>query len=687
MANHLAGSKSLYLRQHAENPVDWYPWGEDAFRLADQLQRPIFLSIGYSSCHWCHIMEHECFIDEAIAAVLNENFISVKVDREERPDVDDTYMAAVQLASGHGGWPMSLFLTPDKKPFFAGTYIPRDSRGSHPGFLDIAQQVAGLWNSKRSLIEKQAEDFAVAVEAAMQRRLDTAVPKEWSRDQALHAYKELVETFDERSAGFGRAPKFPPHTALSYLLTVAETETRDPEVQRSALRMVFQTLLQMSAGGIHDHVGGGFHRYSTDSIWLLPHFEKMLYDNALLLRLYARAAGLASLYSPPLTERFAATASSIASWLMREMKLPAGIFAAALDADSEGEEGKFYLWSQAEIERLLGQDAPAFCSAYGVKPEGNYSDEATGQLTGLNVLNGLTDPGQFREALTKLLSARDLRPKPSRDDKGLVGWNGLLISAFSAAGLLDQARQIARVILQAEQDCGNLPRSLYADEACGTGFLEDFAAFSCGLYDLSKADGDDQWSLEAKRLTLEMVRLFWDESRGCFTMPGSDHEKLFGQQVPVTDSPIPSGNALAISCLIDSGDIERASRCLASLRGWMDPFPGATEALYESGLHLLSQTGLEPGNLIAVSLERHEIRYQEFSGSLRLSLAAEYTFDSPPVVETNLLDPEVELDGEKILLKGGWPEGCKQLRVQVTYSACRKELCLPARTAEFSFDV
>ena len=381
MPNRLAQSSSPYLRQHAENPVEWFEWGGEAFASAREQGKPIFLSVGYSSCHWCHVMAHESFEDFEVASVLNRSYVSIKVDREERPDVDEAYMTAVQLQSGRGGWPMTVLMTPNGDPFFAGTYFPKQDRGQYPGFLSILRQIEELWTRDRAKVEEAARDFRDSLEEALRRPAPTA---SGTLDAAFleRAIETIAAEFDPVHGGFGGAPKFPPHTTLKFLLAAAESPLLNPDTRERAREMAHQTLEQIALGGIHDHVGGGFHRYSTDAVWLVPHFEKMLYDNALLLGNFSRAAKQSE---GARRELFESAAKGIVRWLREEMTTSDGLFGSALDADSEGEEGKFYVWTKAEIEAALGDRADEFCQAYDITEEGNYRDEATGRPTGANI--------------------------------------------------------------------------------------------------------------------------------------------------------------------------------------------------------------------------------------------------------------------------------------------------------------
>ena len=608
MPNRLASSTSPYLLQHAENPVDWHPWGEEAFELAKQLDRPVFLSVGYSSCHWCHVMAHESFEDDGVAAILNEKFVCVKVDREERPDVDEVYMTAVQLMSGRGGWPMSIFMTPDRKPFMTGTYWPREDRQGQPGFKTICTQIAMAWETKRAQVDESANQVADALEEAL---TASAPQSEIKIGQELidSAVEALVDSFDQVNGGFGTAPKFPPHTAIEFLLRYALHPAKEPEMQEGAISVALFTLRSMVLGGIHDHVGGGFHRYSTDEAWLLPHFEKMLYDNALMLGNLAQAAGIAAELEPGLSQMFARAAQGIIDWLMRGMISDQSVFFSALDADSEGEEGKFYTWTVDEINTILKHHAPVFMDAYQMQPDGNFEDEATHKKTGANILHLKEDmTPQFEQELEMLRLERETRVKPGLDDKALVGWNGLMIGALSDAGMWPLAQNAVVGILSAEKTLGQLPHQIAQGQPTGLAYLDDYAYLIQGLLKLAMcvsfleqhnelpAQGIPSEALlaQAIRLTREMVAMFYDEENGGFFATSDQHEKLFGRTKPVFDQPTPSANAIAIRCLIQLGDEARARKSLNALTGWMARAPQATEALYTAAISLIAGFPEEP---------------------------------------------------------------------------------------------
>jgi uncharacterized protein YyaL (SSP411 family) len=603
MPNRLANESSPYLRQHQNNPVDWFPWGEEAFAKAEAEDKPIFLSVGYSSCHWCHVMEHESFEDDEVAALLNRNFVSVKVDREERPDVDEAYMLAVQLSSGRGGWPMSVFMTPDRKPVFAGTYFPKEDRGQYPGFLTILRELDKVWRNDRAKTLETAEQFVQAMTQSIGQELegDAAV----GPDLYDACVRALSLDFDEEFGGFGQAPKFPPHTAIEFLLNFALIEEAPEELRQVASDMALASLHRMALGGIHDHVGGGFHRYSTDERWLVPHFEKMLYDNALLLGNYARAASLCHEEMPEMEELFSRTADGIVRWLKSEMTSPEGLFYSALDADSEGEEGKYYTWSEKEIRESLGTDADAFCEAFQIHSGGNFRDEATGEPTGTNIPHLLESFGdRFEGALGILRERRANRIRPGLDDKAIVGWNGLMIGALAEAGELKMAERAAEALLKFEEGFGSLPRQIAGATAKGRGFLEDYAYLADGLMALAHAKSlfeetfpersegrpSTEWFEEGERLGLAMIERFYDRQRGGFFATDSEHEALFGRSKPVFDQPMPSANGIAIRVLIEMGEDDLARQSLENCKGWMARAPQATEALH------LAAMGLGPGS-------------------------------------------------------------------------------------------
>ncbi len=561
MANRLQNSGSLYLRQHADQPVDWWPWGQEAHAEAQRRDVPILLSVGYSACHWCHVMAHESFDDPEIAARLNESFVCIKLDREERPDVDDLYMTAVQLTSGRGGWPMTLFLTPSLEPFFAGTYFPKEDRDRYPGFRTIVERVAEAWQKNRAAIYETAKELSENVEDALG-RMPKVVDRSLEYWTSKYVTDRLREDFDETNAGFGTAPKFPPHSALEFFRL-----TGDPEVQ--ALRTF--TLQRMVRGGIFDQVGGGFHRYSTDAEWRLPHFEKMLYDNALLLKELGHETD---------SELVRAREKTVA-WLTTEMQMEDGTFASALDADSpevEGghaEEGMYYTWTFAELEGLLASDELELMrSHFDLRPEGNYHEEATREISGRNLFSSSEPlPKALPTVLERLVPVRNQRPRPNRDDKRIAAWNGLVISGLVASGEIEVAARCGEVWRQ-NLGCHQLTEA--GPE--GKPFLDDVSHLGMAFLDLFEATNDRQWHASA-RLLVEQLREFEDTEFGGFWLARNDSMDLFARSKPVFDTPIPSANATAIRLLLRIGQTERAAFHLSRLCDWVQKAPGACEAL------------------------------------------------------------------------------------------------------------
>jgi uncharacterized protein YyaL (SSP411 family) len=590
--NRLGRESSPYLRQHATNPVDWYPWGHEALERARRLDRPIFLSVGYSACHWCHVMEHESFEDPEIARILNDNFVCIKVDREERPDLDQIYMAAVQMLTGQGGWPMSVFLTPDLRPFTGGTYFPPDDRYGRPGFRRILIMLADAWRTRRAEIDQAAGEITEHLQAFG--RLEPGAG-ELTADLLRQAAHRLGRAADRSHGGFGSAPKFPHPMDLRVLLR-AWRRFGDED----ALHIVRLTLDRMAMGGIYDHLGGGFARYSTDARWLVPHFEKMLYDNALLTVCYLEA------YQASGEPFYREVVEETLAWVMRDMTSPEGPFYSTLDADSEGEEGKYYVWTEEEIERVLGkEDAALFCSVYGVEPDGNWEDphhpggaknilHRTKTFEQCARLYGTPEP-QLREFLSRararLLEVRGWRVPPGKDDKVLTSWNGLMIAAFAlAAQVLDRpayaaaaARAADFLLTRLRGPDGRLLRTWSAgSQPKLNGYLEDYAYLIDALVTLYEATFDARWIREALALADVMVEQFWDPAEGGFFYTGRDHEALIARGKDPHDNATPSGNAMAVTGLLrlvkltgraDLGD--KAEATLRLYRGLLSSQPAA----------------------------------------------------------------------------------------------------------------
>jgi uncharacterized protein YyaL (SSP411 family) len=551
--NRLVHESSPYLKQHAHNPVNWYPWGPEALQRARELDRPIFLSVGYSACHWCHVMEHESFENEEIGKLLNEHFVSIKVDREERPDIDQIYMSAVQLLTRQGGWPMSVFLATDLKPFYGGTYYPPDDRYGRPGFKRLLLAIADAWKNRRAELLEQAGQITLGIQESMQ------VPSgvgELTPTLLENAGRQLGRAFDSVHGGFGSAPKFPHAVELRLLLRLWQ---RFGDEQ--ALDMARLTLDKMAMGGMYDHLGGGFHRYSTDERWLAPHFEKMLYDNALLTQAYLEA------YQATGSPFYRRVVEETLDYVLREMTSPAGAFYSTQDADSEGVEGKFYVWTQAEVEQVLGQEAAKlFCAVYDVTPHGNWeghsilfrsrSDEQEAKLLKLDVQ---ALQSQLADARRKLLAVRDQRIWPGRDEKILTSWNGLMIAAFAeAAAVLEQPRYAEAASRAAEflltkmrAPNGRLLRTASVGGVAKlNAYLEDYAYLGNALVSLYEATFETRWLEASLQLSEVMLEQFWDQAEGGFYFTSQDHEALIARVKDVQDHSTPSGNSMAVTMLL-----------------------------------------------------------------------------------------------------------------------------------------
>ena len=526
MPNRLAEETSPYLLQHKDNPVDWYPWGEEALARARAEDRPILVSIGYSACHWCHVMERESFEDPEIARLMNEHFVCVKVDREERPDIDAIYMDAVQAITGHGGWPLNAFLTPDGVPFHAGTYFPPQPRHGMPAWPQVLEAVARAWDERRDQVRQQAPRIVARLQGAAHLEAADSELESIDLDAAVAA---LRRDYDFENGGWGRAPKFPAASVIEFLLRRGETE------------MSLHVLRAMAEGGIYDQIGGGFARYSVDEAWIIPHFEKMLYDNALLARAYLHAWQVSG---EPFFRR---VCEETLDWAIREMRQEEGGFASALDADSEGEEGRYYVWSLGEVRDVLGPELADVAIAYfGMSERGNFEGRNNPVLAG-------TDPPQREEIRARLLAARERRVRPGLDDKRLTAWNALMVSALADAGAvlertdyLDAARECAEFITTRMRDSdGRLLRTYNRGQAKLAGYLEDHAFLVEALITLYEATFDARWFREARALADSMLERFQDTERGGFFSTASDHEALIARRKELDDAPIPSGASSA----------------------------------------------------------------------------------------------------------------------------------------------
>jgi hypothetical protein len=562
--NRLIFEKSPYLLQHARNPVDWYPWGDEAFAKAKAEDKPIFLSIGYSTCHWCHVMEHESFEDHAVAELMNQAFVCIKVDREERPDIDHIYMAVCQAMTGSGGWPLTIIMTPDKRPFFAGTYYPRESMGQRIGMLDLVPRVAEVWQHKRDELFATTDKVQEYLE-----KIATIEPGEALREGVLElAFEQLSQRFDAKYGGFGSAPKFPTPHNLTFLLRYWFRSKDD-----SALKMVEKTLHQMRLGGIFDQVGFGFHRYSTDQVWLLPHFEKMLYDQALMTIACVEA------YQVTRKEEYAQTAREVITYVLRDMTSPEGGFYSAEDADSEGEEGLFYHWTQDQLDEILGEkDGQLFGRLFNVEPGGNFHDQATGQKTGSSILHlkkSLAEHAagmaiaeaalkeRWEKARQKLFEVRERRIHPLKDDKILTDWNGLMIAALAKASVVLQdetyrhsAQKAADFIWQkVRTKTGRLQKRYRGGEAGMPAHAEDYAFIIWGLLELYEATFDVKSLARAIELNRILLTEFWDEKHGGFFFTSDSSERLLVRNKEIYDGAIPSANSVATLNLLRIGRI------------------------------------------------------------------------------------------------------------------------------------
>jgi len=558
MGNRLLRENNPYLRQHASDLVDWYPWGEEAFERAKKENKPIFLSIGYSTCHWCHVMQKESFKDKEIAEILNENFISIKVDREERPDLDKVYMQACLILNGRGGWPLSLFLTPEKLPFFAGTYFPKESRPGLIGFKELLLRIARLWKERQRDLREEAEKLKEFLLSSFRSPKSSQGLKEDVLHRAFHAFKT---SFDPLYGGFGSAPKFPsPHNFL-FLIKYFEVY-KEP----FALAMVKKSLEAMRRGGIYDHVGFGFHRYSTDEKWLLPHFEKMLYDQAMLLMAYTYA------YKWTGEALFKRTCEEIVAYLLREMRDSKGGFYSAQDADSEGEEGKFYTWTYDELKNLLGEDFELFAKISNIKEEGNYLDEAKRIPSLRNIIhlskslkelelethipeNRLKEI--FEKALRILFEEREKRVKPFKDTKILTDWNALLILALTQAGLilnnslyLELARETAKFLMEHLYQNGILYHSYFEGDVSSEGNLDDYAFLALALFELYQVTHDKEYLTLTLELFEKLLKDFWDKEEGGFFFTSEKNQDVIVRPKESIDGAYPSGNSLAYLLLV-----------------------------------------------------------------------------------------------------------------------------------------
>ena len=681
--NHLAGEKSPYLLQHAMNPVDWYPWGPEAFEKALAEDKPVFLSIGYSTCHWCHVMERESFEDDEVAALLNEAFVCIKVDREERPDIDAVYMEAARMMSGGGGWPLTIVMTPDKQPFFAATYLPKTNGFGRPGMMELVPRIAELWSSRR----EELVDTAGRVTSALRSQAAPSSDAELGTDVMDEAYRQLRSAFDSEHGGFGTEPKFPsPHQLLFLLRHWDRTGETD------ALAMVETTLRAMRRGGIYDHVGFGLHRYSTDAEWLLPHFEKMLYDQAMLTMAYTEA------HLATGDVDYERTAREVIGYVLRDMTDERGAFYSAEDADSEGVEGKFYVWASSEIRDVLGEEDAGFAAeVFGLTDAGNVRDEASGRQTGANVLHLPAAPANLATRMdvsedelleriesvrAKLFDFRAKRVRPHLDDKVLTDWNGLMIAALArAAQAFDEpayaeaARRCAEFLLDAMRDDDGRLLHRYRDgDAAIKATADDYAFLAMGLFDLYEATHEPRYLSESARLTSEMLSLFWDELGGGFFFTPDDGEQLLTRRKEIYDGAVPSANSVALLNLLRLGSAAARPELTERADALGRAFAG-TIRRYPSG-HTMFLSALDYG--IGPSIELVIVGEKESEDTRALLKAARGRFLPNKVV---LLRPPE--DADDVLALVPWIEHHVRVDGRATAYVCRDRQCrLPVTEAD-----
>ena len=665
MPNRLARESSPYLRQHAENPVDWYPWGQEALDRARVEDRPILLSIGYAACHWCHVMAHESFEDPTIAAQMNRDFVCVKVDREERPDLDAIYMDAVQAMVGHGGWPLNVFLTPDCRPFFGGTYFPKTAQRGQTSFRQLLGAIAAAWRERRADVLADAGRVVAHIQAVAR-----PAPATKADEGALtRAASALVSLADSRNGGFGAAPKFPSATSLEFLLA-HDAIRPDP----AARDVVLAALRKMADGGIHDQIGGGFHRYSVDERWRVPHFEKMLYDQALLASLYLHAFLVSG------DERLRAVVEDTLGFVLRELTSPEGAFYSSLDADSEGGEGRFYTWTPAEVADVLGDSDAVFVhQALGITAAGDFEARSVPHLTAA----AKRDETRLGAAREKLFGARERRPRPGLDDKVIVSWNGLTIRALAEAGAaLDRpdyvtaARKAATIILNAARTSGRLTHVVRPVPRAGEAgaeatplvgaFLDDHAALAAGLLALYEATFDREWLVAARSIADSAIAAFVDVGAGVAYDVAVDSESLIVRPRGVDDGPAPSGTALFAEVLLRLSSLRRD-----------DGYADLASRLVESGFAEAPRYPLGHGQLLASAdllaagpIEIAIVGDPRSSDTRDLARVVRTTFSPRVVVAAGVAEGE---GGERVALLAGH----RQEGNRATAWVCRDRACLP----------
>ena len=674
-ANHLINEKSPYLIQHAHNPVDWHPWAGATFEKAKAENKPIFLSIGYATCHWCHVMEKESFEDEEAAGYLNDTFVCIKVDREERPDIDAVYMAACQMLTGSGGWPLSIFMTPQKKPFFAATYLPKQSRNGRAGLIDICRQVKELWSQQIEKVETSAESIA----SSLERAFTFAAAEEADSGLLEKAFKQIKSAFDPQHGGFEPAPKFPTPHRLLFLLRYYHLNG-----DSIALDMVQKTLEAMRLGGIWDHIGKGFHRYSTDKRWLLPHFEKMLYDQALIATAYLEA------YQITRAPLFAETAADILSYVLRDMTDSEGGFYSAEDADSEGEEGKFYVWTTSEFRRLLGDEtARRWEPILRLSPEGNFSDEATHQQTGANILHltatlekwsrKLNVPAdqlqdEWRAIQDRLFAVREKRIHPLKDDKILTDWNGLMISALAlAARVLNNpeyesaARKAADFIQSSMVDgTGRLYHRYRDGELAVEAHAADYAFLIQGLIHLYQTTFDLNFAERAQILQEQMIENFWDGENGGFFSTSKESVDLPVRPKELYDGAIPSANSVALINLVSlfrlTGNPAWDTRAQALIRAFAGTVKSQPQAFtyFLCGLNF----ALRPGQEVIITGEPQAADTRQLLAALNIN----FTPNKVAMVKS-------DQNAERLAKFAGYTDGLQVVEGKATAHVCRDGSC------------
>jgi uncharacterized protein len=666
--NRLIHQKSPYLLQHAYNLVDWYPWSQEAFEKAKAENKPIFLSIGYASCHWCHVMEKECFEDEEVANLLNSAFICIKVDREERPDLDAAYMAVCQAMGRSCGWPLNILMTPKMNPFFVASYVPKNNMGGLTGLVELVPQVMDIWKLRRNELEIVGADIKSRIEAMEKRTPENELGKEVLQE----AYEMLARDFDGENGGFGRAPKFLRPHSLLFLLCYWNRSG-----DKNALDIVEKTLRQMRLGGIFDQIGFGFHRYSTDAVWLVPHFEKMLYDQALLALAYTEA------YQATAAGKFKLTAKETLEYVQRELASSEGGFYSAEDADTEGEEGKFYLWTMEEVvEALEPADADLAVHLFGLKAEGNYFDAAVGKTNGKNILHLATPLAEIAaykgltldELITRLGSirnalfeARKKRVPPAKDGKVLTDWNGLMVAAlarasqvFSEPRYLQAATKTADFLLnQMRDEAGTLYHRFAKGERAVEGFLDDYAFFAFGLIELYEASFEDKYLQAASALTRLMVAKFWDEKNGGFYFTEKSSEAALHRLKQVYDGAVPSGNSVALLNLLRLSLLANDSTYQNMATKLTKAFSQETQSAPEAYTFLLAGVGFAVGPSYSVLLIGDS--KEKETADMLAALRKQYL----PNVVVSLREPD----------KAGL--GYEKIEGKATAYVCRNQTCLP----------